>query len=78
MPAVNHERTIRDYFDACTAGDARLIASFFAPDAVHYFPKAIRTRTAPRSGRFAGPTRSDTGLATGSVVSSARAGRSIT
>ena len=38
MPAVDHERTIRDYFDACTAGDARVIASFFAPDAVHYFP----------------------------------------
>ena len=39
MPAVDHERTIRDYFDACTAGDARAIASFFAPDAVHYFPE---------------------------------------
>ena len=38
MPAVDHERTIRDYFDACTAGDAQAIASFFAPDAVHYFP----------------------------------------
>ena len=38
MPAVDYERTIRDYFDACTAGDARAIASFFAPDAVHYFP----------------------------------------
>jgi ketosteroid isomerase-like protein len=38
MPAVDHERTIRDYFDACTAGDARAIPSFFAPDAVHYFP----------------------------------------
>ena len=38
MPAVDHERTIRAYFDACTAGDARAIASFFAPDAVHYFP----------------------------------------
>ena len=30
MPAVDYERTIRDYFDACTAGDARAIASFFA------------------------------------------------
>jgi ketosteroid isomerase-like protein len=39
MPAVDHERTIRDYFDACTAGDARVIASFFALDAVHYFPE---------------------------------------
>ena len=38
MPAVDYDRTIRDYFDACTAGDARAIASFFAPDAVHYFP----------------------------------------
>jgi ketosteroid isomerase-like protein len=38
MPAIDHERTIRDYFDACTAGDARVIASFFAPEAVHYFP----------------------------------------
>jgi hypothetical protein len=36
MPSVDHERTIRDYFDACT--DTRVIASFFAPDAVHYFP----------------------------------------
>ena len=38
MPAIDYERTIRDYFAACTAGDARAIASFFAPDAVHYFP----------------------------------------
>jgi ketosteroid isomerase-like protein len=38
MAAVDYECTIRDYFDACTAGDARAIASFFARDAVHYFP----------------------------------------
>jgi ketosteroid isomerase-like protein len=33
-----YEATIRAYFDACTAGDAGAIASFFAADAVHYFP----------------------------------------
>ena len=38
MPASDYERTIRAYFDACTAGDAGAIAAFFAPDAVHYFP----------------------------------------
>src|SRR5262245_22292498 len=38
MPAADYERTIRAYFDAYTAGDAAAIASFFAPDAVHYFP----------------------------------------
>ena len=78
MPAIDYERTIRDYFAACTAGDARAIASFFAPDAVHYFPTATPTRTAPRSALFAAPRRSDTGSATGSVASSVRAGRSTT
>jgi ketosteroid isomerase-like protein len=38
MSATDYERTIRAYFDACTAGDATAIAAFFAPDAVHYFP----------------------------------------
>ena len=38
MATVDYESTIRAYFDACTAGDADAISSFFAPDAVHYFP----------------------------------------
>ena len=78
MPAVDHERTIRDYFDACTAGDARVIASFFAPDAVHYFPDGDTYPDGSRSARFVALTRSVTGSATALVASSARAGRSIT
>lgn len=34
----DYEATIKAYFAACTAGDAEAIASFFTPDAVHYFP----------------------------------------
>jgi methyltransferase len=32
------EQAIRDYFDACNAGDAAAVAACFAPGAVHYFP----------------------------------------
>lgn len=32
------EQVIRDYFAACNSGDARAVAAFFTPDAVHYFP----------------------------------------
>lgn len=35
------EATIRGYFDACNAGDAAGVASFFTPDAVHYFPPGM-------------------------------------
>jgi methyltransferase len=35
------EQRVRGYMAACTAGDAELIASFFAPDAVHYFPPGM-------------------------------------
>jgi hypothetical protein len=35
------ERTVRDYMDACTSGDAAAIAAFFEPDAVHYFPPGM-------------------------------------
>lgn len=35
------ETVIRDYMDACTAGDALAIASYFEPDAVHYFPPGM-------------------------------------
>jgi ketosteroid isomerase-like protein len=36
--AARMERAIRDYFDACNAGDVERVASFFTPDGVHYFP----------------------------------------
>jgi methyltransferase len=35
------EQAMRDYFDACNAGDAERIASFFVEDAVHYFPPGM-------------------------------------
>lgn len=35
------EKTIRAYFDACNAADPEAIASFFVPDAVHYFPPGM-------------------------------------
>lgn len=34
-------RMVRDYMDACTAGDGQAIAKFFEPDAVHYFPPGM-------------------------------------
>jgi len=35
------ESHIRAYIDACTAGDAALIAKYFEEDAVHYFPEGM-------------------------------------
>lgn len=35
------EDSIRHYFDACNAADAEGIASYFAPDGVHYFPPGM-------------------------------------
>jgi methyltransferase len=35
------EQRVRGYMAACTAGDADLIASFFTPHAVHYFPPGM-------------------------------------
>ncbi len=35
------EARIRGYFDACNAGDIERIASYFEPDAVHYFPPGM-------------------------------------
>ena len=32
---------IRAYFDACNSGDPARIATFFEPDAVHYFPPGM-------------------------------------
>lgn len=34
-------RLVRNYMDACTAGEAPAIAAFFEPDAVHYFPPGM-------------------------------------
>ncbi|MFB6120039.1 MAG: nuclear transport factor 2 family protein [Halobacteriaceae archaeon] len=41
LSGAEMERTIRDYFDACNAGDVDAIASFFAEDGVHYFPPGM-------------------------------------
>ncbi|WP_213453206.1 nuclear transport factor 2 family protein [Rhizomonospora bruguierae] len=41
LTAVQIEQRIRDYMDACTAGDAADIARYFEPDAVHYFPPGM-------------------------------------
>src|SRR5690349_1872668 len=38
---VTMERHIRDYFAACNSGDAERIATYFEPDAVHYFPPGM-------------------------------------
>jgi hypothetical protein len=35
------ERTMRDYFEACNAGDVERIASFFVEEGVHYFPPGM-------------------------------------
>jgi hypothetical protein len=35
------EAKIRGYFAACNAADPEAIASFFTPDAVHYFPPGM-------------------------------------
>jgi hypothetical protein len=36
-----HESRIRQYFDACNAGDFEALMSCFTPDAVHYFPPGL-------------------------------------
>lgn len=35
------EAHIRAYFEACNSGDPERIASYFEPDAVHYFPPGM-------------------------------------
>lgn len=35
------EAAMRGYFDACNSGDADAVATFFAPDAIHYFPPGM-------------------------------------
>lgn len=35
------EAHIRAYFDACNSGDPERIATYFEPDAVHYFPPGM-------------------------------------
>ena len=47
LTAARMEAHIRAYFAACNAGDVERIASFFEPDAVHYFP----------AGMYEGPFR---------------------
>ncbi|WP_218156454.1 nuclear transport factor 2 family protein [Halogeometricum rufum] len=32
---------MRDYFEACNAGDVEAVASYFTDDAVHYFPPGM-------------------------------------
>lgn len=46
--AAAMEALIREYFDACNAGDVARITASFTPDAVHYFPP----------GMYEGPFRS--------------------
>jgi methyltransferase len=41
LTAAVMEERIRSYFDACNAADPAAIASFFASDAVHYFPPGM-------------------------------------
>lgn len=41
LTAEAMEAWIRGYFDACNAGDIERIASYFEPDAVHYFPPGM-------------------------------------
>lgn len=41
LTAVEMDRHIRSYFDACNAADPRAIASHFVPEAVHYFPPGM-------------------------------------
>lgn len=38
LTAKSMEETIRKYFDDCNSGDVDAIASWFTPDAAHYFP----------------------------------------
>ena len=41
LTAADMEATIRGYFAACNTGEIERIASFFEPDAVHYFPPGM-------------------------------------
>jgi len=41
MTNVEMDAHIRAYFAACNAGDATAIATYFEPDAVHYFPPGM-------------------------------------
>lgn len=41
LSAARMEAAIRGYFAACNAGDVGRIASYFEPDAVHYFPPGM-------------------------------------
>ncbi|HKX74582.1 MAG TPA: nuclear transport factor 2 family protein [Acidimicrobiia bacterium] len=41
LTAVEMDRHIRSYFDACNAADPTAIASHFVPEAVHYFPPGM-------------------------------------
>ncbi len=41
LTAAAMEGWIRGYFDACNAGDIERIASYFEPQAVHYFPPGM-------------------------------------
>jgi hypothetical protein len=41
MTNTEMDTLIRAYFAACNAGDAAAIATYFEPDAVHYFPPGM-------------------------------------
>lgn len=41
LTAASMERRIRDYFAACNSGEIERIASYFEPEAVHYFPPGM-------------------------------------
>ena len=41
LTAASMESWIRAYFDACNSGDPVRIATYFEPDAVHYFPPGM-------------------------------------
>jgi SnoaL-like domain len=41
LTAATMEAWIRDYFVACNSGEVERIASYFEPDAVHYFPPGM-------------------------------------
>lgn len=41
LTQASMEAHIRDYFDACNAGEPERIATYFEPDGVHYFPPGM-------------------------------------
>jgi hypothetical protein len=41
MTLASMERHIRDYFEACNAGEPARIAQYFEPEGVHYFPPGM-------------------------------------